>query len=95
MDLPEGITWIQKNTFEYCDRLTSVTIPQSVTRIEERAFYRCKSLKKLTIPSNVTYIGERAFTLVHNVEYLCSVREEVPGNDLFSVCVELLKYLDR
>ncbi len=55
------VTSIGNYAFEYCTRLTSVTIGNSVTSIGEYAFWNCTSLKSVTIPNSVKSIGECAF----------------------------------
>ena len=60
-----SVTSIGDRAFEYCSRLTSVTIPNSVTSIGDRAFYECSGLTSVTIPNSVTSIGDEAF-------YYCS-----------------------
>ena len=48
-------------TFEFCNRLSAITIPSVITSIGYRAFYYCSGLTSITIPSGITSIGERAF----------------------------------
>ena len=55
------VTKIGNSAFEYCGRLTSVTIPDSVTEIGYYAFYYCSSLTSVTIPNSVTSIESYAF----------------------------------
>jgi hypothetical protein len=55
-------TFIGRNAFFNCSRLTSVTIPNSVTTIGDRAFDGCSGLTSVTIPNSVTTIGESAFS---------------------------------
>ena len=43
--IPDGVTEIGWNAFEYCRSIKSVTIPDSVTEIGERAFEYCTSLE--------------------------------------------------
>ena len=59
--IPNSVTNIGENAFEYCRSLTSVTIPNSVTGIGKLAFKGCSSLTSVTIPNSVTSIGESAF----------------------------------
>jgi hypothetical protein len=56
-----AVTSIGKQTFCYCDNLTSVTIPSSVTSIGNDVFYECDNLTFVEIPSSVTSIGSGAF----------------------------------
>ncbi len=62
MDIPEGITVIENETFESCEKLVSVTIPEGVTEIVNFAFAWCGSLANVTLPSTLTTIGEGAFS---------------------------------
>ena len=50
--IKEGTKWIGTSAFEYCSRLTFITIPNSVTSIGYMAFYDCTSLAK------TNYIGD-------------------------------------
>ena len=56
------VTSIGERAFEYCWRMSSITIPGSVTSIGERAFSSCSGLSSITIPSSVTSIGNNAFS---------------------------------
>lgn len=44
MTIGDSVTTIGKRTFEYCSRLTSVTIPKSVVVINEYAFRYCENI---------------------------------------------------
>ncbi len=59
--IPDGVTSIDGNAFEYCSSLTSITIPESVSSIGSYAFYGCSSLSSITIRESVSSIGSRAF----------------------------------
>ena len=52
---------IAYGVFEYCSRLTSITIPDGVRGISDFAFKSCSSLTSVTIPDSVTSIGGYAF----------------------------------
>ncbi len=60
VNIPEGITHIDEETFHMCGALTEIEIPSSVKVIGKGAFSSCY-LKEITIPSTVTEIGEEAF----------------------------------
>ena len=53
--------------FEYCNRLTSITIGSGVTSIGNNTFWNCTGLTSITIPSNVTNINHRAFIGCRNL----------------------------
>ena len=46
--IPEGVTSLEKGTFNLCSSLTSVVIPTSCTSIGEHAFWGCSALKEIT-----------------------------------------------
>jgi hypothetical protein len=58
--IPNGVTSIADDAFEYCSRLSGVTIPGSVTSIGIWAFFS-SGLSSATIPGSVTNIGYLAF----------------------------------
>ena len=51
------VVGINDYAFEYCSKITSITIPDSVTSIGDYAFSRCSGLTSITIPDSVTIIG--------------------------------------
>ena len=59
--IPNSVTTIGTDAFDFCLNLTSITIPNSVMLIEREAFWGCEQLSYLTIPSSVKSIEERAF----------------------------------
>ena len=59
--IPEGVTSIGSEAFEFNDSLTSVEIPKGVTSIGSEAFSGCSSLISIEIPKGVTNIGSAAF----------------------------------
>jgi len=61
-DIPHGVTSIGDGAFDWCARLTQVSVPNSVNRIGSDAFHACSSLTSFTIPNSVTNIGEQVFT---------------------------------
>lgn len=60
--IPDDVTNIGQNAFEYCKGLTSITIPNSVTSIGDGAFYGCADLIDIMIPDSVANIGNYAFS---------------------------------
>lgn len=60
IDIPEGITRIQKYTFFKCKDLETVSLPSTLESVEKGAFERCISLKRVDLPEGVTF-GESVF----------------------------------
>ena len=58
----DGITSIEQEAFDWCDKLTSIELPDSIITIMKYAFANCYSLKTITIPKNVVSIRDRAFS---------------------------------
>ncbi len=47
--------------FDYCSKLTSISLPKGITSIGYMAFYYCSNLTSVIIPDNVTRIYSYAF----------------------------------
>lgn len=56
-----SVTSIGDNAFNYCMRLTSVTIPHSIRTIGNYAFFHCTGILSIPIPGSVIAIGHHAF----------------------------------
>lgn len=61
VELPEGITSIESNTFYLCEKLKTVSLPESLRSIGSGAFLKCKTLESIRIPENVNSIGNNSF----------------------------------
>jgi len=59
--LPIGIEHLQRDVFQNCRELSSVTLNEGLLYIESNAFFRNYSLKSIVIPSTVIGIGNNAF----------------------------------
>ena len=59
--IPEGVTTLPKETFEYCQKLKKVHLPQSLTKLSHYSFLDCESLEEIEIPSNVQYLESCCF----------------------------------
>ena len=59
--IPEGVTTIAKEAFEYCTGLTNITVSSTLTTIEEQAFRSCQSLESANLQSQVSSIPNYCF----------------------------------
>lgn len=59
--IPNSVTRIGDEAFNYCQKLISITIPDNVKSIGSYAFESCLSLANITIPNSVTSIEHYAF----------------------------------
>lgn len=61
LDIPNGITTINENTFFNCSKLERIKLPESLQLIKNSAFSECSGLRSVTIPANVELIQNNAF----------------------------------
>ena len=80
VEIPDGILYIEDETFSNCSKLTSVTISDSVTSIGNNAFYNCSNLTSITISNGVRNIENSAFSNCNKLESI-NVDE---GNNVYS-----------
>ena len=59
--LPEKVTEIGSNVFQYCKAMQSISLPSTVKKIGSQAFINCFELDSITIPGQVTKIAADAF----------------------------------
>ena len=61
--LPEGVTRIGEDAFEYAVNLQSVELPSTLRAIDESAFYSCVNLdiNPCVLPESLMTIGDKAF----------------------------------
>lgn len=53
--IPETVTTIGINAFQFCQNLSRINLPSSLTSIGRRAFYACYNLTQLIIPEFVNF----------------------------------------
>ena len=60
--IPDSVTNVGNNAFNYCTGLVKVTMGKGVINIDNLAFLSCSSLTSIDIPNSVTRIGAQAFS---------------------------------
>ncbi|MBR3928342.1 MAG: leucine-rich repeat domain-containing protein [Clostridia bacterium] len=90
--LVDDIIAIDKNAFEACYELRSITIPSSVKSIGNYAFKECVSLTKIVLPDSIVFIGDYAFERCKTLVSI-NIPEGVSdiGNNPFRDCKELTR----
>lgn len=61
VEIPEGLTNISPNTFQYCHNLKEVSVPPNVD-ISRNGFSNCKRLEKVTIEPGLPYLKAFSFS---------------------------------
>ena len=56
-----AVTSLEDKCFEYCRRLTSVTLPNSITSLGNECFSDCSSLTSITLPNSITSLEDFCF----------------------------------
>ena len=86
----KGITSIRDYAFNYCSKLTSITIPDSVTSIGKWAFYFCSGLTSVIISNSLTRIEEGVFNQCSHLTSV-TIPDSVTfiGDSAFSYCERL------
>ena len=59
--IPDTVTEIGDEAFNYCEQLASIALPPNLQKISNRMLASCMSLTSITIPASVTEIGSQAF----------------------------------
>lgn len=59
--IPDTVTEIGANAFNYCEQLASIALPSGLQKISSRMLADCMSLTSITIPASVTEIASQAF----------------------------------
>ena len=54
--IEDGITEIPSYSFEYMDKVVSVSLPNTLLRLEPIAFRVCESLTEITLPASLEYV---------------------------------------
>lgn len=61
ISLPNSITSLGNNCFQYCDNLISVKLPDNITSLGDYVFMSCSKLSSIKLPDTLTSLGEFCF----------------------------------
>lgn len=88
--IPEKVTLVNNNLFEFCSKLTTIEIKGEITKIGDKSFSNCMALTNIPIPNSLTEIGNYAFESCMSITSI-NIPENVLiiGQGLFSSCTSL------
>lgn len=61
INIPNSVTRISPNAFNFISNLTSISIPSSIKSIEKETFSSCQNLSSVTLTDSITSIDKTAF----------------------------------
>lgn len=61
INIPNSVTRISSNAFNFLSNLTSISIPSSIKSIEKETFSSCQNLSSVTLTDSITSIDKTAF----------------------------------
>ena len=88
IDIPDGVTVIEEETFYMCGKLRWVDLPSSLTSIGSKAFYDT-ALDEIRLPSNLKEIGGAAFRESNITEIIIPEGVTKIGSGAFMNCKNL------
>ena len=89
IDLPSSIKKIEKEAFNSCEGMTSITIPNSVKEIGNAAFQNCTSLATAEIGIGLRELNYRIFKGSGLTEITIPSTVKVIGKEAFADCQNL------
>lgn len=95
IDIPKGVTRLERYTFQYCENLQRITLPESLTTIGLGALSHC-AFKEVVIPDGVTHLGDYAMDCCERLETLTIGRGvRHIGYAAFENCKRLKRVVSR
>lgn len=82
INLPEGLEFIEDETFASCRNLQdTIKIPSTVIQIKESAFANCEKIAAILLPAGLQEIRGRAFANCVSLDYIRCLGTEPPMLD--------------
>ena len=66
--IPEGITYIDSNSFKNCSKITKIFFPKTLETIKGNAFHKCANLVEAKLPENINKIEDSAFNYCESLK---------------------------
>ena len=91
VQIPEGVTEIERLTFNSCSALETIEVPEGLTRIGDSSFTGCAFLKELPLREGLVSIGNNAFARCYRLLPTLTIPGSVEsiGNTAFQYCFSL------
>ena len=70
ISLPNSITSLGNNCFDFCYNLISVKLPDNITSLGDNTFRNCNKLSSIKLPNTLTSLGEYCFESCHGLTSL-------------------------
>ena len=91
LDVPDGITQINENSFFNYPYLTKVTLSESVTEVSTSAFANCEAIEEIILGSHTQNLGNRAFNGT-NLKTIVSKATTPPAFSLYPTIATFSDY---
>lgn len=90
LEIPNTVTSIGRDAFEFCKGLNSIKLPESLQQMRERVFMWCTNLTSVNIPDGITEIEDYSFQGCENLTSITLPKNlESIGKSAFSTCSSL------
>ncbi len=66
--MPDGVSYIGRKAFAYCESMKVLSIPSKMSVLEDNVFEQCDSLTDVVIPEGITSINPEAFYKCDNLK---------------------------
>lgn len=89
--LPQSLTTIGNNCFEWCPCLEEITIPNTVTSLGTSVFSNSSNLKRVTLPNTITSLPNGTFNACYSLESVTIPATVTSiGSNAFKYCTSLI-----